>query len=237
MLNGLIGKKIGMTQIFKDTGEEVPVTIIETEPSIVLQLKSKEKDGYTAVQLGYGTKKEKSVSRPLAAIYKKLEITPPRFVKELKVKDMADIKIADKIEAGMFTAGEYVDITGVSIGKGFQGGMKRWHWKGGPGSHGSMTHRRPGSIGSSSDPSRVFKGHHLPGHMGNRKVTVQGLEIIEVDKDNNVILVKGAVPGKKGNYLIINKSFKKKKKEHKAVVHVKKKEKNPLKKSKESMKK
>lgn len=213
MINGLLGKKIGMTQIFKDTGEVVPVTVIEAGPCVVLQIKSPQTDGYAAVQLGFDNRKETRTNRPQMGRFKKINVAPIRFIKEIRTGNLQDLKVADRITVDIFTAGGYVDITGTSIGKGFQGGVKRWHWKGGPKTHGSTSHRAPGSIGASSDPSRVFKGQHLPGQMGNRRVTVQGLEVVEVDKENNLILVKGAVPGPKGNYLLIREALKKKRKE------------------------
>lgn len=205
-----------MTQIFKDTGEVVPVTVIEAGPCVVLQIKSPQADGYAAAQLGFDKRKETHTNRPQMGKFKKINVNPIRFIKEIRTGNLQDLKVADKVTVDIFTAGGYVDITGTSIGKGFQGGVKRWHWKGGPKTHGSTSHRAPGSIGASSDPSRVFKGQHLPGHMGNRRVTVQSLEVVEVDKENNLILVKGAVPGPKGNYLLIKEALKKKKKEPRA---------------------
>lgn len=237
MLNGLLGKKIGMTQIFEEAGRVIPVTVIEAGPCVVLQVKSVEKDGYSAVRIGFDEKKEAHTNKPQAGTFKKANTKPLTVIKEIRTNDTEGIKVADSIRLDMFTTGDYVDITGTSIGKGFQGGIKRWHWKGGPKSHGSMQHRAPGSIGASSDPSRVYKGQHLPGHMGSRKVTVHGLEVAEVDKENNLLLVKGAVAGAKGNYLIIRKSFKKKKKEPRPKdVQQQEKKANPLKESKEKAK-
>jgi len=212
MINGILGKKIGMTQIFKETGEVIPVTAIEAGPCFVLQVKTVKSDGYNAVQLGFGTKRETIVNKADMGRFKKAKLKQPvRFVKEIRADSVEDIKLSDNITLDIFTAGDYVDIIGTSIGKGFQGGVKRWHWEGGPKTHGSMSHRRPGSIGSSTSPSRVFKGHHLPGHMGNKRVTVQNVEVVDIDKENNIMLVKGAVCGAKGNYLIIKKALKKKK--------------------------
>lgn len=236
MIKGLLGKKIGMTQVFKDTGELIPVTVIEAGPCHVLQIKPANSKGIYAVQLCFDKKNEKHVNKPDMNNFKKANVAPCRFVKEVAADDVSDLKPADAIMVDMFQKGEYVDITGTSIGKGFQGGVKRWHWKSGPRTHGSTSHRAPGSIGSSTTPGRVIKGHHLPGHMGNAKATVQNLEIVDVDKEKNMLVVKGAVPGYEGNYLIINKSFKKFKKEAKPVV-AKKKEKDALKESKNSMKK
>lgn len=213
MINGLLGKKIGMTQIFKDEGRIVPVTVIEAGPCQVLQVKSPDKDGYAAIQLGFDSKKEARVNKPQMGRFKKIKANPVRFIKEIKTGNLEGVKPADNITVDIFTAGDYVDITGTSIGKGFQGGVKRWHWKGGPKTHGSNSHRAPGSIGSSAEPSRVYKGQHLPGQMGNAKVTVQNLEVVEIDKENNLMLVKGAVSGPKGRYLIIKRALKKKRKE------------------------
>lgn len=218
MINGLLGKKIGMTQVFRDGGRIVPVTVIEAGPCVVLQVKSPDKDGYAAIQLGFGNKKKTSVNKPQMGRFRKINADPVCFVKEIKTDNHEVVKPADKITLDIFTAGDYVDITGTSIGKGFQGGVKRWHWKGGPKTHGSMSHRAPGSIGASSAPSRVFKGQHLPGRMGNAKVTVQNLEVVEINKENNLMLVKGAVSGPKGRYLIIKRALKKKKKEPKPQV-------------------
>ncbi|MBU4140838.1 MAG: 50S ribosomal protein L3, partial [Candidatus Omnitrophica bacterium] len=174
---GILGRKVGMTQVFRKDGRIMPVTVIESGPCSILQIKTKEKDGYNAIQLCFAD----------------------RFIKEVPVQDPGNYKAGQNIDATQFCPGEFVDIIGTSIGRGFQGGVKRWHWKGGPKSHGSMSHRSPGSIGASAFPSRVFKGHHLPGHMGNRKSTIQNLEVIKVDKDNNLLVVGGSVPGHKNS--------------------------------------
>jgi large subunit ribosomal protein L3 len=236
MINGILGKKIGMTQIYGNTGEMVPVTVVEAGPCVVLQIKTKEKDGYSAVQLGFGSKKEKSVNKPQMARFKKANVAPVSFVKEILSGSTEGMNVSDSLAVDMFTVGEYVDITGTTIGKGFQGGVKRWNWSRGPMSHGSMSHRAPGSIGV-TDPPRVLKGKNLPGHMGNKKFTVQGLEIVDVDKENNLLILKGAVPGAKKNYLVINKSTRKKKKDIKPAAEQAQKKINPLKQSKKMMKK
>ncbi len=184
---GFLGKKIGMTQVFGEEGELVPVTVIEGGPCPVLQVKTKYRDGYDAIVLGFEDK---------------------RFVREIRIKPNEKIEVGQTLGVEGFTSGDYVDITGVTIGKGFQGGMKRWHWKGGRATRGSMHHRKPGSIGSSSDPSRVFKGHHLPGHMGNVVRTTQNLEVVDVDPANSLLLVKGSVPGKLG-YVMVKPALKK----------------------------
>jgi len=212
---GLLGKKIGMTQAFGTDGEVIPLTVIEAGPCAVLQVKSADRDGYFAIQLGFGEKKESRANKPDLGRFKKAGVPPKRFVREIRVvqgeteKDDKEYKLGQEILVDVFQQGDFVDISGISVGKGFQGGMKRWHWSGGPETHGSMSHRRPGSIGASSDPSRVFKGQHLPGRMGGKKVTTQNLEVVRVDKENNLLLVKGAVPGHKNSYLVIKKAKKK----------------------------
>jgi len=214
-MKGILGKKIGMTHIYDQSGRHVPATVIEAGPCFIVQVKTTETDGYKAIQLGYGVRRESLTNKPELARFKKAGVAPQRFVRELRVDDVANYKIGQKIEADVFATGEYVDITGISIGRGFQGGMKRWGWSGGDSGHGSMFHRQPGSIQSGPRLSRVTKGKHMPGHMGHEKKTIQNLELLRVDKDNNMLLVKGAVPGHKNGFLII-KEAKKKKKAHKA---------------------
>lgn len=209
-MTGILGRKIGMTQVFTPEGEVVPVTVIESGPCSVLQVKTKEQDGYSAIQLGFGDKKDSKVNKPLREKFKKVKVTPKRFIKEIRVLNPKEYQVGQNIDVALFNPGDFVDIEGRSIGRGFQGGVKRWHWSGGPKSHGSMSHRAPGSIGASAYPSRVYKGHHLPGHMGNQKVTAQNLEVIKVDKDNNLLAVRGLVPGHKNTYLVIKKAKKKK---------------------------
>jgi len=205
---GLLGKKIGMTNIFDDTGRNVPVTVIEAGPCYVLQVKTKETDGYHAIQIGFKEKRENITRHVDKARFKKAGVPPMRFVRELRVDDAAPYKAGQKICADIFAKGDYLDVVGTSIGKGFQGGMKRWGWSGGPGGHGSMFHRQVGSIQSGARLGRVTKGHHLPGHMGVDRVSVQNLEIIDVDKDKNLIIVKGSVPGHKNNFLILKEARK-----------------------------
>lgn len=233
MISGLLGKKIGMTQIFDREGNVVPVTLVEAGPCTVLELKEAAKK---SVKIGFEAVKESSTNKPEAGYFKKIGVTPMRVVREVASSDNKDYKVGQEIKADVFKAGDYVDITGVSIGKGFQGGMKRWGWSGGPAGHGSMHHRRVGSIGSSADPSRTFRGKHMPGHMGARTVTVQCLRIMQIDLESNMLLIKGAVPGYKNGYVTINLSKKKKWKsldEQKAVVAVKR---NPMKQSKSKAK-
>ena len=203
-----MGRKLGMTQIFGEEGERISVTVLEGGPCAVLSVKTKERDGYDAVQLGFEEVKEKSLSKPVLGFFKKMGISPKRVIREVRLKEAGEFKAGQSLDVDLFAKGDYVSVTGITIGKGFQGGVKRWHWRGGRATRGSMHHRAPGSIGSSSDPSRVFKGHHLPGHMGNQRRTVENLEIVEVDKDQHLLLVKGAVPGKQG-YVVIAASKKK----------------------------
>ncbi|RKY36453.1 MAG: 50S ribosomal protein L3 [Candidatus Omnitrophota bacterium] len=205
---GILGKKMKMSQVFTDNGDCVPITCINAGPCFVIQVKNKEKDGYQAIQLGFEDKKEKRMTKALLGHFKKSGVSGKKIVKELLVVS-GKYEVGQKLEVGMFKKGDFVDVTGQSIGKGFQGGMKRWGWSGGPKTHGSMHHRRPGSIGATTTPGRVLRGHHLPGHMGNRKVTIQNLKVIQVDRENNILLVKGAVPGHKGSYLMIRKAKKK----------------------------
>lgn len=194
---GVLGKKIGMTHIFEEDGKYIPVTLIEAEPSLVLGIRTEEKNGYIALQLGIGDRKKMRKNKP-----KKI------FIREIRLKENPISKIGDFIGADAFRVGDYVDVTGTSKGKGFQGGVKRWGWRGGDMGHGSMHHRRVGSIGASSFPSRVHKGKTMPGHMGSERKTVQNLKVVMVDKGNNLLVVKGAVPGHNNGYLIIREAKK-----------------------------
>ncbi len=200
---GLIGKKIGMTQVFAADNSQVGVTAIEAGPCPILMIGDKN------IQLGFDAVAEKKIKKPQAGLFKKLNISPRKVIKDLSKEANVEYKIGDELKVDLFTEGDFVDVSGISIGKGFAGGMKRWNWKGGPRTHGSTSHRRVGSIGSSTTPGRVFRGHHMPGHMGNAKVTIQNLKVIRVDLANNVLLVEGAVPGHKNGYLVITKAKKK----------------------------
>jgi len=215
-IHAILGKKIGMTNIFDSEGRFVPVTLIEAGPCFVLGTRTKEKEGYSAVILGYGEKKAKRTNKPQSKWFEKLKVTPKRFVKELRVENPQDFKPGDKVGAGIFKPGDYVDVRGTTIGKGFQGGMKRWHWRGGESGHGSMFHRRVGSVGASSYPSRVHKGKTMPGHMGAAKRTIQNLQVIEVDEEKSFLAVRGAVPGHDNGFLIVRQAKKKKRKDEKA---------------------
>ena len=223
MTIGILGRKIGMSQVFRDDGRIIPVTVIEAGPCFVLQVKTKGKDKYDAVQLCFLDKKEKSTNKADLGRFKKINISPKRFIRELRTAPEQKFETGQQIKVDIFEPGDAVDVTGTSIGKGFQGGVKRWNWKGGPKTHGSMSHRRPGSIGSSSDPSRVFKGHHLPGRLGGDKVTVQNLEVVRVDPENNLLVVEGAVPGPRNSFLVIKKAKKLAKARIPALVIVKEK--------------
>ena len=209
MIPGLLGKKIGMTQIFDENGDRVPVTIVEVGPCSVQAVKVAEKDGYGAVQLGYGDTKEKRIKKPQREELKSKKLKPKRFVRELRSLEPFEVKVGDEITNAIFQKGDLVDVTGISKGKGFQGGMKRWGWSGGKETHGSMSHRAPGSIGQSSYPSRVFKGLGMAGQMGNKQITIQNMKVVEVDTENNTIIVKGALPGANDTYLIVRYAKKK----------------------------
>jgi large subunit ribosomal protein L3 len=200
---GILGKKIGMTQVFTEGGDRVGVTVIEAGPCPVLAVKGK------SIQLGFDVAKDNRMSKPLAGFFKKINVPVRKFIREIPKDPAREYKIGEELKADMFKTGDFVDISGISKGKGFQGGMKRWHWKGGMATHGSTSHRRVGSIGSTTTPGRVWKGHHMPGHMGNIGVTVQNVRVVKVDADNNILLVKGAIPGHKNAYLIIKKAKKK----------------------------
>ena len=210
MKKAIIGRKVGMTQIFDENGAVIPVTVIEAGPCSVVQVKTVETDGYNAVQLGFGDVKDKNVNKPKKGHFSKASVKPTRHLREFRLEDIANVKVGDEIKVDTFEAGETVDIQGITKGKGFQGVIKRHGQSRGPMGHGSMYHRRPGSMGPTSTPGRVFKGKKLPGHMGVDTVTIQNLTIVKVDLDKNAILVKGSVPGNKGSILKINDSVKSK---------------------------
>ena len=208
MTKGLIGKKLGMTQIFSDEGVSVPVTVIEVEPSVVIQKKTANTDGYDALQLGYGRIKQRNVTKALQGHFKKADKGLFRVLREFNM-DLDGSEVGHELKAEMFAPGDYVDVVGTTKGKGFSGVIKRHGFHGGRATHGSMFHRAPGSIGASADPSRVFKGTKLPGHMGSARKTVQNLLVWAVRPDMNVILVRGAVPGSKNGYVLIKQAIKK----------------------------
>ena len=197
MKKAILAKKIGMTQIFAEDGELIPVTVLEAGPCVVTQVKTEENDGYSAVQVGFVDKREKLVTKPMKGHFEKAGTAPKRFVQEFKLDDAANYTVGQEIKADMFAAGDKVDATAISKGKGYQGAIKRHGQHTGPKTHGSKYHRHAGSNGMASDPAKVMKGKKMPGHMGHVQVTVQNLEVVRVDKENNVILVKGSVPGPK----------------------------------------
>ena len=208
MKKGIIGKKIDMTQIFDEKGNVVPVTVIEATPNVVAQVKTVETDGYNSIQLGYGEVKDKHINKPEKGHFTKAGLAAKKHLREFRVEDVENYKVGDEVKADIFEAGEKIDVQGTTKGKGFQGVIKRHGQHRGPMGHGSMYHRRPGSMGSTSTPGRVFKGKKLPGHMGRVTVTIQNLDVVRVDMDKNVILVKGSVPGAKGAILKIKSAVK-----------------------------
>ena len=207
MINGLIGKKIGMTEIFLDDGTVVISTVIEAGPCFVVQKKTADKDGYEAVQIGFEGVKPQRVSKPLLGHFKKAGVPPLRHIIEFDPEG-EDYNLGDTIDAGIFKEGDIVDVVGNSKGKGFSGTMKRHNFRGQPASHGGMAHRRPGGIGQASYPGKVWKGMKMPGQMGNERVTVQGISVVRVDVEKNVLIVKGSVPGPNGGTLIIKRTTK-----------------------------
>ncbi len=208
MKKGIIGRKVGMTQIFDEKGNVIPVTVIEAGPCVVAQVKTVEKEGYNALQLGFGEVKTKHMNKPEMGHFAKSKIDNKKHLREFRLDSIEGVKVGDEIKADIFQEGERVDIQGISKGKGFQGVIKRHGQHRGPMGHGSMYHRRPGSMGATSTPGRVFKGKKLPGHMGRVTVTIQNLDVVKIDMDKNVILVKGSVPGCKGAILKIKSTVK-----------------------------
>ena len=208
MKKGVYGKKLGMTQIFTEEGLVVPVTVVEVEPCVIIKKKTVDTDGYTALQVATGEVKEKHMNKPLKGQFDKAKIAYKKYIKELRLDNIDEYNVGDEIKADVFAAGEFVDVQGTSKGKGFQGVIKRHGQHIGPKGHGSMYHRRPGSMGPTSSPGRVFPGKKLPGHTGKDTVTVQHLEVVRVDMDKNVILIKGSVPGYKNSLVRIKDSVK-----------------------------
>lgn len=212
MPKGILGRKLGMTQVFEQDGRLTPVTVIEAGPCQVVQRKTAENDGYEAVQLAFGEIAPKRLTRPVRGHFARAGVPAARMIRELRVEDTDEFQslaVGDELKADLFAAGDYVDVSGVTKGKGFAGMIKRWNAHRGPMSHGSMYHRGPGSLGA-TDPQRVFKGRHLPGRMGSERRTIQGLRVVQVDPEKNVILVAGSVPGPKGSFVLIRKTVKNK---------------------------
>lgn len=208
MKKGILATKVGMTQIFNENGVLIPVTVLQAGPCVVTQVKTVENDGYSAVQVGYVDKREKLVSKPIKGHFDKAGVSYKRYVREFKLENADQYSVKDEIKAEIFAAGDKIDATAISKGKGFQGAIKRHGQSRGPMAHGSKFHRHAGSNGAASDPSKVFKGKKMPGQMGNKKVTIQNLEIVKVDAENNLILVKGAIPGPKKSLVTIKETVK-----------------------------
>ncbi|MFL6232092.1 MAG: 50S ribosomal protein L3 [Thermoanaerobaculia bacterium] len=205
-MEGILGRKVGMTQIYVEDGTAIPVTVIKAGPCLVVQRKTAESDGYEAVQIGLVEEKPAKPNQPRAGHFKKAGVAPVRKVEEFRLDSGEELKAGDEIKASMFNEKDYVDVVGTSKGKGFQGVMKRHNFAGGRGSHGSMFHRAPGSIGSSAYPSRVFKGMRMTGRMGGERVTTKNLQIVKVDAEQNLIYVRGAVPGPRSGYVAIRRA-------------------------------
>ena len=209
MKKAMLGKKIGMTQIFDENGLVIPVTVVEAGPLTVVQKKTVETDGYNALKVGYQKVADKKLSKPALGQFSKTKLAPMKYLREFRLEDISSYEVGQEIKAeDMFQSGDKIDVSGVSKGKGFQGTIKRYGQKGGKETHGSMYHRRVGSMSANTNPARVFKGKKLPGHMGMDNTTVQNLEVVRVDAERNLILVKGALPGPKGGLLVIKSTVK-----------------------------
>jgi large subunit ribosomal protein L3 len=208
MKKAILGRKIGMTQIFDENGKQIPVTVLEAGPCVVVQKKTIENDGYNAIQVGFVDAKDKHTNKPMKGHFEKANVAPKRRLKEFRLEDISAYEVGSEIKADIFAAGDKIDVTGISKGKGYQGAIKRHGQHRGPMGHGSKYHRSAGSMGASSYPSKVFKGKKLPGHMGAVKVTVQNLEVVRVDSDKNLLLVKGAIPGPRKSIVLVKDSVK-----------------------------
>jgi len=206
MLNGLLGKKVGMTQIYNEKGSLLPITLVQAGPCSVTQIKTVGNDGYSAVQLGFDDRKKKKANKAEIGHVAKYSVEPKRFIKELIPNQGADIKPGQAVTVDIFNDVKKVDIIGITKGKGFAGVMKRWNFKGGRSTHGSTRHRPPGSIGSNTDPGRVIKGKKMSGRLGGERVTIKNLDLVKIDKDRNLLFIRGALPGHKNGYIIIRKS-------------------------------
>ena len=212
MKKAIVGKKIGMTQVFTDDGRLVPVTVVEAGPCKVVQKKTTESDGYEAVQVGFDTyaenRAQKLVNKPMAGHFKKADVAPTRYLREFRLDNVAELEVGNELTVSQFEAGEKIDVSGISKGQGFTGAIQRWNQHTGPMAHGSKYHRGVGSMGANSDPSRVFKNKHMAGHYGVERVTIQNLEIVKVDAERNLLLIKGAVPGPNGGLLEVRNACK-----------------------------
>ncbi|BAM46255.1 50S ribosomal protein L3 [Amphibacillus xylanus] len=208
MTKGILGRKVGMTQIFTEQGELIPVTVVQAEPNVVLQKKTMENDGYEAIQVGFADKKEVRANKPAKGHAAKANTNPKRFIREFRNVKLDDYEVGQELSVEVFSAGDVVDVTGVSKGKGFQGSIKRHNQARGPMSHGSRYHRGPGSMGASAEPARVMKGKKLPGRMGGETTTIQNLEIVKVDAERNLLLIKGNVPGPRKSFVKVTSAVK-----------------------------
>ena len=208
MKKAILGKKIGMTQVFTEDGQLIPVSVIQAGPCQVVQKKTEEVDGYTAVQVGYEDKKERRANKPEKGHFQKANVPVKKYLKEFKLNNAAELNVGDELTVEQFADGDVLDVTGTSKGHGFAGTIKRWGTHRGPMTHGSHYHRGPGSLGACSDPSRVFKGKKMPGHYGVVKVTIQNLDLVKIDKERNLLLVKGSIPGPKGGLVVVRNAVK-----------------------------
>lgn len=208
MKKAILGKKIGMTQVFTEDGQLIPVSVIQAGPCQVVQKKTEEVDGYTAVQVGYEDKKERRANKPEKGHFQKANVPVKKYLKEFKLDNAAELNVGDELTVEQFADGDVLDVTGTSKGHGFTGTIKRWGTHRGPMTHGSHYHRGPGSLGACSDPSRVFKGKKMPGHYGVVKVTIQNLDLVKIDKERNLLLVKGSIPGPKGGLVVVRNAVK-----------------------------
>lgn len=205
MVNGLLGKKLGMTQIYSEDGDVIPVTVVQMGPCYVLQIKTEETDGYSAVQIGFIDKKKKSATNSEIGHSKKANIEPKRIVKEVSSESLAEVKLGQELTVDIFEENSVVDVVGTTKGKGFAGVMKRWGFRGGPGGHGSTCHRLPGSIGPGTSPGRVIKGRKMSGRMGGVRKSIRNLDVVKIDKDKNLMMIKGSIPGANGSCVMVKK--------------------------------
>ncbi len=208
MMVGILGEKVGMSQVFSEKGKAVPVTVIKAGPCFIVQKKSDSQEGYNAIQIGYGQRKEKGLNRPKRGHFEKAKVKPLKYLKEFRVDNVDEYQLGQELKVDIFKVGDYVDVKGTSKGKGFAGAVKRWRFRGGPASHGSAQHRRVGSIGASSFPSRVYPGTRMAGRMGGSSSVAKKLEVVKVISEENLILIKGAVPGVRKGLVVISKSDK-----------------------------
>lgn len=204
MIESILGRKVGMTQIFNEDGTVVPVTVVEAGPVVVTQVRSEDKEGYNAVQVGFMDVNQKRLTKPVLGQFKKADVAPKRYLREFRMDELGDVKVGQEFKADIFASGDKVSVTGTSKGKGFAGAVKRWHFHGGDMTHGSMIHRKPQS-GGATDAARTFKGVKRPGRMGGDTVTTQGLKVVRVDAEKNLLLIKGAIPGANGGLVVVSK--------------------------------